>query len=89
VLWVNTCEERSSSDDSHIDSHMELDVLTVVVLRGGVFWYMTPCSPLKINDFFRTVLPSSESGTRLQAADRGMSFAIIGLWTLSIIQYSK
>jgi hypothetical protein len=32
--------------------NVEFEVLTAVVVRGSVFWDMTPCTPLKVNRRF-------------------------------------
>jgi hypothetical protein len=32
--------------------HLGFEVLTAVVIKGAIFWDMTPCSPLKINRRF-------------------------------------
>jgi hypothetical protein len=44
VLW-----KRDMLLMSTLTMHIGLEVLTVVVMKGTVFWNIMPCSPLKIN----------------------------------------
>jgi hypothetical protein len=35
-----------------ITFHVELEILTAVVMKSTIFWDITPCSPLKVNQHF-------------------------------------
>jgi hypothetical protein len=42
----------STSQAKNMWSFVGFEVLTVVVMKSSVFWYITPCGPLKVNRHF-------------------------------------
>jgi hypothetical protein len=48
----HSCHNKTSKlkcDASDKEEYVGFEVITGVVMKGYIFWDMTPCSPLKIN----------------------------------------
>jgi hypothetical protein len=58
-------------------SLVRFEVLTAVVMKSAMFWDMTPCSPLKVNQRF------GETNRLQRQGGRSFTFHLFSRWFLA------
>jgi hypothetical protein len=59
------------------------DVLTAAVMKSTVFWYITPCSPMKVNERFRGTYRPYLQGRRISRAWNQTELCLSPAFTLA------